>query len=505
MKKIKGNFVILTALMATALVGVGALSLDLGRLFVLRSEMQNAADAAALAAAAELTGAPGARANAEAAARFLLQHDSRFADIRPLLGDAIRLEFFCTIGSRYDPNPAEATISDFCSNGEVDGRRPAANDREASYARVLLEPADTGDAYSIALFFLPVLNAALDSVQSRTFLSARATGGQHFFACNFPPLLICNPFESQGLAFKDVMPVGGQLLFQGLGGSSSWAPGNFGWMENPAGSGAPNTAAMLANETLTGCTRPRFTTSQGSTSNVMSNALNTRYGIWSNPQFDGAASEAAYRAAPNILAYPRDATFDVAPVGNNFGRGDWNRNGYFSAYHDWQTYGRPANWATMTRWETYMWELWGAAYQTADPDAVPAAPHQLPSRNPRPSTTQINNQYDGQGLADPGIARNGLRQYHGIPRPSWLNNGSSTGTLSNANRRSMVVAVVNCQAQAVRGNFTFTMVRPEGFARFFITEQSSGPPDNTFYLEYTSWTGDAEGDDNFFVESQLYE
>lgn len=496
---------ILTALMATALVGVGALSLDLGRLFVLRSEMQNAADAAALAAAAELTGAVGARENAEAAARNLLQHDSRFAGISALLGDNISVEFYCTIGSRFDPNPDEADIEDFCTNDEVDGRRLAADDSEASYARVILEASGDSEAYSIQLFFLPVLRAVLDDVQSRTFLSARATGGQHFFACNFPPLLICNPFESAGLAFKDEMPVGAQLLFTGEGGGGSWAPGNFGWMENPMGSGAPNTSAMLANDALTGCTRPTFTTSPGSTSNVMSNALNTRYGVWSNPQFNGAASEAAYRAAPNILAYPRDATFDLVSGSTNYGRGDWDRNAYFAAYHDWQPYGRPTGWETMTRWDTYLWELWGAGYETADPSSVPVAPHQLPSRNPPPTTNQINNQFNGQGNNDPGVANNGMRLYHGYPRPSWLNTGASTGTLSNANRRSMLVAVVNCEAQGVRGSFTFTMVRPEGFGRFFVTEMASGPPDNTFYLEYTSWAGDAEGEDSFFVESQLYE
>jgi hypothetical protein len=495
MKKIKGSYLIFTALIATALVGVGALSLDLGRLFVLRSEMQNAADAAAMAAAAELTGVTGSRVSAEAAARNLLQHDSRFADVRPLLGNNIRIEFFCTIGSRYDPPPTEVNMGLFCVNGEVDGRRLAASDLEASYARVTLEPAANSQAYSVSLFLLPVLNATLGNVQSRSFLSARATAGQHFFACNFPPLIICNPFEAAGVDFPDGMIRGQQIRFLNTeeGGGGSWAPGNFGWMQNPVGSGAPNTAVMLADEQQTGCTRPTFTTEPGSMGNVVTRAINTRFGYWQNPQFGD--TQHLYGVAPNIVAYPRDAQWN--PNFSAFGNGVWNRDLYWATYHDWQHGGdktfRPGNWATMTRWETYMWEIWGASYATANPDAVRNGSHQLPSRQPFRNPPGNNS---GTNNTD--------RLYHGYPEASWLT--GSTNTLRNANRRSFVVAVVNCAAQNVGGRSSFTLTRPDGFARLFMTEPARGPGSNSsMYFEYVSWADATEDDADFFVEAQLYE
>ena len=55
----RGALMVATALFIVVLVGIGTLALDLGRLFILKTQMQNAVDAAALAAAAELTGGVG--------------------------------------------------------------------------------------------------------------------------------------------------------------------------------------------------------------------------------------------------------------------------------------------------------------------------------------------------------------------------------------------------------------------------------------------------------------
>lgn len=488
MKKVRGNFVIFTALMATALVGVGALSLDLGRLFVLRSEMQNAADAAALAAAAELTGEPGSRANAEAAARNLLQHDSRFANVRPLLGDAIQIEFYCAIGSRSDPGDIQV----YCNEDEINGRHQAAADAEASYVRVTLEPSGDSDAYSLSLFFLPVLTATTDTIQSRAFSSARATAGQHFYACNYPPILMCNPYEP--LPFHENMTEGGQVVYLNAGGGAdAWAPGNFGWMQPPgAGNGTPEVTAYMANPDITGCTRPVMNTRTGNFANAVANAVNTRFGLYGSPHFASQAARNAYKAAPNVISYPRDSAFNAVTGRDNFGNGIWNRNAYFSTYHDHQPAGRPIGWDTMTRWDTYLWELWGNNYADADMDAYPSSPHQLPSRQPQfnPNSPPGQHPDNSDGL------------YHGYPPAGTLNTTSVTPpTLSNANRRSMLVAVVNCGIRGISGNSVFTMVRPEGFARLFLTEVVQ----DSLYFEYIEWAGGASEVANYFTETQIFE
>ncbi|MDB4874260.1 MAG: hypothetical protein JWM41_706 [Gemmatimonadetes bacterium] len=54
----RGSILVLTAVMLTALMVVGALAIDVSRMYVVRNEAQTAADAAALAAAAQLSKDP---------------------------------------------------------------------------------------------------------------------------------------------------------------------------------------------------------------------------------------------------------------------------------------------------------------------------------------------------------------------------------------------------------------------------------------------------------------
>ena len=68
----EGATLVLWGVMFIILFGLVAMSFDMGRIGVTRSELQAYADHAALAAAGELTGAPGSRAKAEAAARELI-------------------------------------------------------------------------------------------------------------------------------------------------------------------------------------------------------------------------------------------------------------------------------------------------------------------------------------------------------------------------------------------------------------------------------------------------
>ena len=64
-----GGVLIYVAFGLPILLGAMALSIDLGRAFILNTELKDFSDAAALAGAAELDGRDGARAAAEQAAR----------------------------------------------------------------------------------------------------------------------------------------------------------------------------------------------------------------------------------------------------------------------------------------------------------------------------------------------------------------------------------------------------------------------------------------------------
>src|SRR6185295_20374187 len=68
------------ALSLLALIGVGGIAFDYARMASLDTELQNAADQAALAAASQLDGESGACARAVAAARTLLTNQTLLAN-----------------------------------------------------------------------------------------------------------------------------------------------------------------------------------------------------------------------------------------------------------------------------------------------------------------------------------------------------------------------------------------------------------------------------------------
>ncbi|HEX9802686.1 MAG TPA: pilus assembly protein TadG-related protein, partial [Gammaproteobacteria bacterium] len=210
-----GYVLVMLVLVLVVLLGIAALALDLGRLYVLRTEMQNAVDAAALAAAAELNAQEGALTRAEAAGRGLIQSDSHFAaaDDKALLGegDDIGFEFFTSIAPKT----------------------PTTNYADAHYVRVTLDPAldEDGESgrYGIDLFFLPVLNVLNIPTQRFVELTASALAGRHFYMCNYPPMMICDPLEAEG-GLKENMDAGQQIVLKKQGGGSTWGIGMFGFL-----------------------------------------------------------------------------------------------------------------------------------------------------------------------------------------------------------------------------------------------------------------------------------
>lgn len=77
LRKQDGTVAVMLALALTALLGMGALAIDLGRAWNLDTELQNAADAAALVCASQLDRDPGARARSQLAATGALQQNTQ--------------------------------------------------------------------------------------------------------------------------------------------------------------------------------------------------------------------------------------------------------------------------------------------------------------------------------------------------------------------------------------------------------------------------------------------
>lgn len=465
MRKQRGTFLVIMALVLLLLVAIGALVLDLGRVFVVRSEMQNAADAAALAAAMELDGRPLARTRAESAARDLLQHGSKFARRQELLAENLAVEFHCAISSTSDP----ADISGHCTNPYVDGRAAAANDLETRYVRVTLDAAGAAaaGAYTLDLWFLPVLRMVLPEPVSRALLRAEATAGRTYFICDYPPTMMCNPFEPSGDAFRDRIEPGQQIELKQQG--AAWAPGNFAFLEPDveSGGGAPDVADYLADQARTGCSPPTVRTKTGAMTQKTAAAINTRLDVYGPPApFNRPTAYQEFPPAANVIDYPRDLTWRVEDV--RFGNGDWDRNAYFTTFHDWQGHVRPSGWSTMTRWQAYSWEIESGL---------------LPSRSPLQVTD------------DP--------TYDGIPLAAHLYTGEYPPPRSDAARRVLFVAIIDCIAQGVGGATTVTLGPHEGFAKLFLTEHVNPPPDASIFVEFIKWADETEAE--YHIDVQLYD
>lgn len=443
----RGAFLVLAAILLAVLLGMAALGIDVGRVYALRSEMQNAVDAAALAAAAELDARADARERAIAAARNLLEHDSRFASVAALLGtDALpdsAFTFYCTVGARYDPpyNPL------YCSgSSDAQGRYLATSDLETHYVKVDLDPALAADRFRVGLIFLPVLSALGIQTPTEVAEQAHALGGRNSYTCNVPPIAICDPFEGSGTTFRDAMRPGAGIELRSSG-SGQWTQGNFGFLTPPDGSnGAAATSKLLANENTAGCNSPFIKTEPGAMAGPTTHAINTRFDDYGG-SFNGKWRQ--YPPAPNVVDYPHDAT--TLSLDDRFGNGDWDFDGYWSSNHP--ALGAPNGWSNLnrpTRWDVYNWEL--------DNGAVPSA---------------------------------------GQPAPGHVTAGSVR------NRRLVTVAVVSCQAMDLGGRSEGPVREPDGYARVFFYRHADGPPNLRAWGEFEGW--EDAGSDKYHVDIQLYE
>lgn len=454
----RGAILIMTAMLIIVLIGVAALAMDIGRLVVLRSQMQNAVDAAALAAAVELDGSDGSRDRAKAAAREALLHDKSFAKVRDLLGPNglpdEAFTFYCVIGAEFDVDPDEVTDFGIYCNGTDDGtgRYESVTDAETHYVRVDLDPEKAPGHFSLDLFFLPVLNLLTPGTATEAAARTLAVAGRHSLQCNFAPMAICDPFEGTGKSFRNDMPTGASIVLRDQGGGSgSWSPGNMGFLTPISGATGANAASdALAAPEDDGCAVRRITTEPGQMTQRTTRAINTRFDEYGNPGFP-VGQWSNWPPAPNIHEY-QDVDTRVAVPGldasfaDRFSMPDWK-------YDDWKAAQEAAHGAIVNppwgvsmplRYDVYKWEIAN--------DRVLSEPTHAP--------------------------------------------GSSE-------RRVFSVAVISCEALGVAGRVDVPVNDPDGFAKIFLHRKATEPANAAIYGEYLEWSGPEETD--YRVEVQLYE
>ena len=153
-----GAVAVYVALMAALLFGSTMMALDYGRLTLLRSQMQNAADAAALAAAAQLDGLPGALTRAEKAAKCITVQTTGMSKVTETDSNAVTAhKTYCGVAAT---EPGELVVIDpvkFYS--EIDPPVETDSDQDAAFVQVFIEPQEMNLIFQPVLYLLKNLPA----------------------------------------------------------------------------------------------------------------------------------------------------------------------------------------------------------------------------------------------------------------------------------------------------------------------------------------------------------
>lgn len=391
-----GSTAVIIAIGVSVLAGMWALSMDLGRAWNLDTELQNAADAAALACASQLDQKAGARTRARLAAMGgLVQNTQTFAS---------------------DGAGANVTIAagDIKFLVDLTTRAEATSDGDANYCEVTAGPRTVD--FSFAQLVLAQPSVSPEAVAVAELSSAR---------CAIPPIFICNPEEPN--PFDAVARAGfGITLKSSTGGGL--AAGNFGLLALPA---QPN-ALLSANQIRDAWARvkpkvqcfAKFVTTKPGQTTAIKQGLNMRFDIffmgnhqvpagefpvkenknytpsmnsvkgltkagaqcsYTHPQGWNKTAQ-PYEGAPpsDALGFPRDAcaynggSCDTYAGGTNLGDGIWDAVTYMDVNHPGSTLNDVPDLNGITeptgksRYEVYEWEK-------ATPNNLATAPLESPA------------------------------------------------------------------------------------------------------------------------------
>lgn len=285
----KGAVAITVGLSLVVLIGFLGLVVDLGQMFVTKTELQNAADACALAAARELDGAPDALTRAVNAGIAVGTHN--------------RVGFQAdAVGIQAD----DITFSPVLSPNANYVSAATANAATARYARCVL------DRPGILMYFMQVLGFGPQTVSA----GAVASLAPSQTACGFP-VGLCEP--PGGFNASHV----GQWI-SGKFAAAGGCTGSFNWIDfDPPAGGASELSSLLAGKK---CDIPANPPPIGQSGVAESAAVswNSRFGLYKG----GGGNPAPDSAQPDLSGYTYTTT--SWPGGSN-------------AYPDFQANRRPGN------------------------------------------------------------------------------------------------------------------------------------------------------------------
>jgi Putative Flp pilus-assembly TadE/G-like len=165
-------------LMLVAIIGVSVLTLDGSRYMSLQTQLQNGADALALAGAAELDRTPTAIERASRAINRLVTNSSLFGSELDRNVRVARINFLRTLPPR-DSDPI------------LPGNRTS-DPTLAAFIEVTVEP----------IRLRTILPASIFGGSNVLTAGAQAIAGFDQVVCDFTPIFVCNPFETGGMTYR---------------------------------------------------------------------------------------------------------------------------------------------------------------------------------------------------------------------------------------------------------------------------------------------------------------
>ncbi|RWB79161.1 MAG: hypothetical protein EOQ50_05000 [Mesorhizobium sp.] len=501
----RGIALILVSVMLPVIIGFSLLAIDMSRVNNLHNDLQKAADAFALAGAAELDGSSGSWIRAERAMATLVSNDSYFSTV----GTNGKL----TLTSGQPGGTANCNAAgniSWCFLKAI----PTSDSTQITAANLTTYVADanvaTGEAQTrfVQVTVTPVGFAAIfpasfltgNAANNGFNVSAVSVAGFVSGVCDFTPVFICNPYEMDA---NGTNRAGGYTLQQAVsdpavhrrlielrkvGNGAAAGPGNFGFLEPPpgVGNGAQALAETIATSKPIGCYESgHVSTKTGQNAGPVQDAFNVRFGIRAT---GGGFNSAEYGPASNVrkgavpaskgnqcpqynqltfygagnMGLPRDATTPY--MSGRMGDGNWDLSTYWST--NFASASRPSSWnATKpTRYEVYKYEQSAGLVGTASAGGEVGTP---------PNACQP--------------------------------------PVTSVDRRLLYGAILNCNALEAAGNDLSghsTNLPVEAFGSFFLTEPvASASDDASVMVELVDVTGaNGQGTLNNFLrdEAQLY-
>jgi Flp pilus assembly protein TadG len=422
-----GSIALFLAIALPVTMGMIGLVLDGGAFFHLNTDMQELADAAAIAGAAELDGASDALTRATDRAENLLSNDPHWSNVARSGVQITTPTFY----SELDP---------------VNGDTLATGAADAKYIKV------TTVIRERTISFLSAVG-----LTGNAQTSASAVAGSTPIACNVQPLMLCNPYEADTPP-SDFHATAGQLFhFKQKGNTGGFSPGDFGLLDPPGvnSAGAKTIRNLLSKQSPNFCYVNEVSPRPGQAVGDVADGINVRFDLTPNGNTTGLDQTPAPTVIKGIKPDSSQhlCQFNGSQYGSDGLPSDTNVSNYMlpsAPPSSWSTIGILSISSTMdTNQANMYWDnhhVSGANWPTGTTTRYQAYCQELGRGN------------DCQGSNTP---------------PPWVANSEANAPqcapvgAGDYKRRLISVAVVNCLAQGVQGNAS-TNVRTNKYAVFFL-------------------------------------